>query len=203
MAGSESATLAQRRAIAQRLIASLGELRLPVAPRVPRERFILFAPPLVRAILDGRKTVTRRLITPQPVDGPTTRCPLGLPGDRLWVREKWGHREQFFDRHAPAAGPFIYAADGAPAGAKFFPWKTSLHMPRVASRLLLEITHVRAERVTHISTEDAAAEGCPVEQRHDPVAWFQGVWDQYNAGAACSWQHDPWVWRISFRRITR
>jgi hypothetical protein len=75
-----------------------------------RERFILFAPPLVTAILKGRKLVTRRLAGKG--QQPPSKCPYGVAGDRLWVREKWGYRRQFFDRRAANEGPFVYAADG-------------------------------------------------------------------------------------------
>jgi hypothetical protein len=213
MAGSESATIQQRRAIARRLIDSLqncgaGFQPAPklqaesLYPKLPKERFILFAPPLVRAIIEGRKTVTRRLIAPQPLSHPPARASFGVPGDRLWVREKWGFRPQFYDCHAKAAGPFVYAADGPPMGAIFLPWKPSLHMPRAACRIRLKITAVRAERVSEISKEDATAEGCPVDRLQDPIAWFREVWDHYNAKSASSWRANPWVWVISFRMIS-
>jgi hypothetical protein len=219
MPESESATIQQRQAIARRLIDSLrrsgatGGLParapscemppvddLPVA-HGPKERFILFAPPLVRAILEGRKTMTRRLITPQPLAHPPAVCSFGVPGDLLWVREKWGFRRQFYDRHAEPGGPFVYAADGPPMGAIFLPWKPSLHMPRAACRIRLKITTVRAERVSEISKEDAAAEGCPVDRLQDPIAWFREVWNHYIAKSASSWRANPWVWVISFRTM--
>src|SRR5207302_641465 len=113
-------------------------------------RFILFAPPLVRAILDGNKTMTRRLVSPQGRAAPQVGgCPFGLVGDRLWVREKWGYRDEFLKQGG--RGPFVYAADGAPAGAKFTPWRPSLHMPRAACRLVLGITAARAERLQNIT----------------------------------------------------
>ena len=125
---------------------------------VMRERSILFATPLVLALLAGRKTQTRRLIFPQPDSankeagrwqvsqaGREQVCPFGVAGDRLWVREKWGYERQFFDRRAKAQAPYLYAADGNPTDARFTPWKPSLHMPRAASRLLLEMTSVTAE----------------------------------------------------------
>lgn len=216
MAPSESATIQQRQAIARRLIDSLcnvapnGGVGFQPAPKLQaeglyhkrrKERFILFAPPLVRAILDGRKTVTRRLISPQPLMHPPPVCSLGLPGDHLRVREKWGFRRQFYDRDAKPGGPFVYAADGPPPEAFFLPWKPSLHMPRAACRIRLKITALRAERVTEISKEDAMAEGCPADRRQDPIAWFREVWDRCNSRQASSWRANPWVWAISFRTM--
>ena len=194
-----------------------------------KERPILFSGPMVRAILDGRKTVTRREIKPrmrsadtsfelhQQPDGswrpmhtfdescmddlgtehPIT-CPYGQPGDRLWVRETWQdvHPVQVIDRfsqpgRAGIPGPpgvtyqTIYRADGeypavyhtnqhpyrclepdqnhglmVPAESGWTGWTPSIHMPRWASRILLEITDVRVERLQDISEEQAQAEGC-------------------------------------------
>jgi hypothetical protein len=204
-----AATDVRRRAIAQHLIARLGkaassEPTIDLTEPPPRVgRFLLFAPPLVRAIVDGRKTVTRRLITPAPPNtsmrAPKMRCPYGAPGDHLWVREKWGYRAQFFDPRAGKQGPYVYAADGAPPGAKFLPWKPSLHMPRAACRIVLKITGVRAERLKHITKEDAAAEGCPVDQLHDALNWFAKVWEQHFGARGAGWSANPWVLVIRFR----
>ena len=206
MSDRKTVTPAQRQAIARLLIATLREretIAIPSQPTiktsVPRERFMLFAPPLVRAILDHRKTVTRRLIAPQPTSShPAYPCPSGAPGDRIWVREQWGYRAQFFDRRAGNHGPYVYAADGPPLGAKYHPWKPSLHMPRKACRLLLNITEVRCERVTEISLREALAEGCPAERSQDPVGWFREVWDHYYAEGGLGWKSNPWVWVIAF-----
>lgn len=161
-----------------------------------RERFILFAPPLVSAILKGRKLVTRRLA------GKGQKlpaiCPYGVTGDRLWVREKWGYRQQFFDRRAPNEGPFVYAADGPPAGAKRLAWRASLHMPRCACRLVLRVESVRCERLTQITKKDAIDEGCPEEHLRDPVGWFRELWEGLSADSQKSWQANPWVWVICF-----
>ncbi|WP_239404185.1 hypothetical protein, partial [Pseudomonas aeruginosa] len=170
----------------------------------PRERPILFNDQMVRAILEGRKTVTRRVVKPQPdflgsmVDPNTPfktldaglhariTCPYGEPGDRLWVRETW-HVGKPHDKTAPAdiLAPLLaegrgitvlYTAGGwqsvGPAGREepIYPddqplpdWagkgRPSIHMPRWACRILLEITAVRVERLQDISEEQALAEG--------------------------------------------
>lgn len=169
-----------------------------------KERPILFTGPMVRAILEGRKTVTRRVVKPQPdflgsmVDPNTPfktldaglhariTCPYGEPGDRLWVRETW-HVGKPHDKTAPAdiLAPLLaegrgitvlYTAGGwqsvGPAGREepIYPddqplpdWagkgRPSIHMPRWACRILLEITAVRVERLQDISEEQALAEG--------------------------------------------
>ncbi len=197
----------KRRAIAQHLIASLGRAastgpvrHVNARPAVAR-RFMLFATPLVQAILAGRKRVTRRLITPAPRGAPKVPCPYGAAGDRIWVREKWGYRRQFYDRRAASTGPYIYAADGAPEGAEFLPWKPSLHMPRAACRIVLEISAVHSERLRSITANDAIAEGCPNERLDDPIAWFAEVWDRYLGSRGYGWSANPWVWVIGFRMI--
>lgn len=164
-----------------------------------RERPILFSGPMVRAILEGQKTVTRRLIKPQPettekrlrelgawVEGLTLaqhvnnawqagfineNCPYGEVGDRLWVRETFMDLRGTGVEHRPTPDSplqrYAYAADCRPGShgdeaRKDFglKWKPSIHMPRAASRILLEITAVRVERLQDISEEQAKAEGC-------------------------------------------
>src|SRR5262245_50360133 len=141
-----------------------------------KERPILFSGEMVKAILDGRKTQTRRLIMHQgrPLDdfafyevdgdevrtesGKQLKCKYGQPGDRLWVRETWrvfgGHQYEY-QQHQPSV---LYRADFDlfdEEGA----WRPSIFMPRWASRITLEITKVRVERLDGISEEDAMAEG--------------------------------------------
>lgn len=147
-----------------------------------RERPILFSGPMVRALLAGTKTQTRRAFSPrmeklmraaaamgevshfldegsmQPNDLDYVRsfCPYGQPGDRLWVRETFGHFERN-ENFKPGCEVF-YRADGN--CLELEPWRPSIHMPRWASRILLEITAVRVERLQDISEADADAEGC-------------------------------------------
>ena len=185
-----------------------------------RERPILFSAPMVRAILNGSKTQTRRVVkqSPAPHAGRTTwdtgRCPYGQPGDRLWVRES-----MLFD---PDQG-WRYSADGADVidenYGKINQRCPSIHMPRTCCRLLLEITGVRVERLHEISEADAQAEG--VERVVVGVGWrrycdpdseevgvppcgdarrsFLSLWKFINGDE--SWNANPWVWVVDFRRI--
>lgn len=159
-----------------------------------KERPILFSAPMVRAILEGRKMVTRRAVKIQPrskgdigsyglgqpfirnpdVTKPNPECPYGRRGDRLWVRETWycdhfevqkGPYLQPADMHdldqCREDGELVYAADGLEPYEQEQPtWKPSIHMPRWACRILLEITDVRVERLQDISEDQAKAEGC-------------------------------------------
>lgn len=194
-----------------------------------KERPILFSGPMVRAILEGRKTQTRRACKPylQCYDtvscdskktdfdfhfrdgiGQLIQCPYGKPGDRLWVREAFV--PNYFD-----GGRMGYKADWNETAAEYCPepkWKPSIHMPRAASRILLEITDVRVERVQDISEEDARAEG--VEQWPDGnyKAYtkqqgklthardsFRTLWESINGPE--SWDANPWVWAFTFKKI--
>jgi hypothetical protein len=198
----------------------------------PKERPILFSATMVRAILDGRKTQTRRIIklpknchwyhAAHPSnDGHFLKegkegywhveelpCPYGKPGDRLWVRESWGVSSSY-DGVPPrniSGAAVRYPADGTYSGIKFRP---SIHMPRWASRITLEITAVRNERLQDISEQDAKAEGAPSELHMlDSVrlgakathrAGFERLWKSINGPD--SWAANPLVWMIAFRRI--
>lgn len=209
-----------------------------------KERPILFSAPMVRAILEGRKTVTRRVCKPQPsANAHTTcasgnpmgawwetgkdinRCPHGQPGDRLWVRETWycdhfevqkGPYLQPADMHdldqSREDGELVYAADGlAPYEQEQPTWKPSIHMPRWACRILLEITEVRVERLQDITYEQVAAEGvhrgplrewCASDEggacHKYPVPAFRDLWQSVGG----SWDANPWVWVVEFKRVT-
>lgn len=224
-----------------------------------KERPILFAAPMVRAILEGRKTVTRRVVkgtalkwleefVPEfVVHSANGLCPYGKPGDRLWVRETWGVISHDFDEHGnmidwspdrPAtpirempfgrgyySGHVIYRADGEAVwagdddggGDDRSVWKPSIHMPRAASRILLEITDVRVERLQDISDEQAQAEGVRLYTDHaelgdwyhvdgietysaDPRKSFELLWSSING--IDSWNTNPWVWVVEFKRVT-
>jgi hypothetical protein len=175
------------------------------------EKPILFSGPMIRAILEGRKTMTRRVIVPQPTafrfgrpvkgDGESVRelkCPYGQPGDRLWVRETWS-RDPSGDSVFYRAGSPGYAGSwitGTPVDA----WRPSIFMPRALSRILLEMTAVRVERVQDISEEDAKAEGSPWED-----CWmsyrqsFEALWNSINASRGYGWDANPWVRAIEFK----
>jgi len=198
-----------------------------------KERPILFKGPLVRAILEGRKTVTRRALkmphalwetsaTGELVPIPAN-CPYGKPGDRLWVRETW-----YCDHFEVMRGPYfkpddldigealddgtlVYAADGLTPYEQEQPaWKPSIHMPRWACRILLEVTAVRVERLQDISAAQALAEGVrsandgffEVDKNvclgADPRESFEMLWRSTGG----NWDANPWVWVVDFKRVT-
>jgi hypothetical protein len=215
-----------------------------------KERPILFSGPMVRAILDGRKRQTRRVVKSQPPEwaicaeehmdgwffhdkhGDTEdlwfypdyesaglQCPQGKPGDRLWVRETFRAWREIGERGGEwdlCEGPLVpefpgdafdYAADHV--GSRF-PWRPSVHMPRWASRITLEITGMRVERLHELSEADALAEGCEarrsndgydIDPFHDMSASdsFAELWESING--PCSWAANPWVWVIEFKRL--
>lgn len=208
-----------------------------------KERGMIFNGEMVRAILDGRKTQTRRIMAPQPADdiercifpnpeaigwksslrhkhGSTTAhfCHYGKPGDCIWVRETFQgplFDYDLMDSYCKDPTPFekpefcVYKADGVPA-PEFYDaddelhccWRPSIHMPRWASRILLEITNVRVERLKSISDSDAIREGCSTANMKsgDCVAdVFARLWASIYG--AESWNANPWVWVIEFKRV--
>jgi len=243
---------------------------MSISPQ-PKERPILFSAPMVRAILDGRKTVTRRPVKGGQIPVEDTRtppvgslrwsaigqrdprygfcvfgvteaecakeleefakCPYGKPGDRLWVREAWvadAQLDSVAPRELSQGEPIRYPADEAvrqTGCVMISPGKTrpSIHMPRWVSRILLEITEVRVERLQDISDAQALAEGIVgVDFRPDdgwPICTgymvgpddgksplettaakaFAGLWSSING--ADSWAANPWVWVVEFKRV--
>jgi len=210
-----------------------------------KERPILFSAPMVRALLAGTKTQTRRVVkmkphhqieerddgTPWPWmhDGERNAdswlaCPYGQPGDRLWVRETWqGPLLQEFEIDADPDWHYAshlhqyqnpehceYAADGGPKpeytdadDVMRQGWRPSIHMPRWASRITLEVTGVRVERLQGISEADAIAEGVR-NSLHLPGGRFarenfEHLWWTINGDG--SWESNPWVWVIEFKRV--
>lgn len=239
-----------------------------------KERPILFSAPMVRAILAGDKTQTRRIIknkiyvngfhfdgrdilchidnlppsamlmdarrgkyhyTASNLEGWEAECPHGQPGDRLWVRETWqGPLFDYDDMDAyqrdneafETPAYCQYRADGGPTPEYLDPndemqckWRPSIHMPRWASRITLEITGVRVERLQDISEQDAIAEGArslPLEmfkcEKNLPARWndddldsarfeFAALWQSINGTS--SWDANPWVWVVEFKQIGR
>lgn len=198
-----------------------------------RELPILFNGEMVRAILDGRKTQTRRVIKPQPNGTSCTdllikeawangfvdvKCPYGQTGDLLWVRETWremGTAQMNDGSIPPSDGPWsdnqhvVYASNESWNG----PFRPSIHMPRWASRITLEVTGVRVERVQEIIEADAVAEGCKSadfatgrECILDATMGsyrlhFQSLWNSINVERGFGWDVNPWVWVIKFRRV--
>lgn len=162
---------------------------------MPRDLPILFSGPMVRAILDGRKSVTRR-----------TGKRRWAPGDRLWVRETWAQ---------DAWGTILYRETNPDAAPK---WRPSIFMRRIHSRLTLEVLNVRSEQLQAITPDEVRMEGVVrlagygnivgldgCERRDDAVSrlllWERG-WDSINGKRpGCSWADNPLVWRIEFRRV--
>ena len=222
-------------------------------------RPILFSAPMVRALLNGRKTQTRRIVKPQPTEAmwdiaranlggdtykaspavsptlgivglqierdgmlpmgfiePNIRCPYGRPGERLWVRETWCRlcdpetlegktyyraTEPLHDMEITDGDGFTeYRKDGTPV----IPWKPSIHMRREYSRITLEITYIRVERLNGISVPDAMAEGCDGSSNsmRSPYTEYAALWAKINGTEGPrSWDANPWVWVVGFRVV--
>lgn len=202
-----------------------------------KERPIIFSGPMVRAILEGRKTQFRRIVKPQPPDHSWSVlpgyklhahvdvtdgkiglrfhhsverqdakdslhqdenwivCPLGNPGGRLWVKEThWVERAGTID----GSGRLIFYKATDPD----FPygWKPSIHMPRWASRITLEIADVRVERLNDISERDCLLEGFDYQGRHkNPWYEFMDHWKPLHGPG--SWAANPWVWVYTFKMV--
>lgn len=199
-----------------------------------KERPIIFSAPMVRGILDDRKTQTRRIakvtsdgckegsitplagFVPRSIEHHISYCPYGKPGDRLWVRETFCYHDDL--------AIYLYKAD-CDSSVR---WKPSIHMPRSASRILLEITCVRVERLQDISEDDAIAEGLkaitkdgrtikygipdsdgyPGNDNHgwhwcdwnvSPVVAYKRLWESINGHG--SWDLNPWVWVVEFKLL--
>lgn len=183
-----------------------------------KERPILFSTAMVQAILTGKKTQTRRVVKPQPSPAPARiknwgenfgwmpeipsgkvgifqphsyRCPYGEDGDFLWVRESFNI--DYF-------GQYVYKADDI--DGIFSEWKPSIHMPYIACRLKLEIIEIRIERLQDIKLNDLEAEGivpaesCSVDEA---LELFKTLWQTING--AESWDANPFVWVIEFKRL--
>lgn len=199
-----------------------------------KERPILFSAPMVSAILEGRKTQTRRIVKKAPttaishrliefdngwnwqvnqqgivptmhreIDNPMI-CPYGQIGDRLWVRETFRFYDSDECPHAdfpcgcPRNGtPLFKASHDCGDGEK---WKPSIHMPRSACRLVLEITNIRVERLNDISESDCVKEGIGSPILRDcKKPKFMQLWESING--ADSWTVNPWVWVVEFKII--
>ena len=189
-----------------------------------KERPILFSAPMVEAILAGTKTMTRRIVKPPPpelTDGSARmyqhgdgwrydgcnykgddheRCPYGAPGDLLWVRETWarvGHPERTVFR-AERADDYQWSA------APGFRWSPSIHMRRGLSRIDLEVTAVRVERLHDITEEDARAEGVQPGSLSVFDSFYIGafadLWESIN-GERASWHSNPWVWVVAYKLL--
>ena len=219
-----------------------------------KERPIIFNAEMIRAILNNRKSQTRRVIKPQPnepsggsgwqpwryfpcvgkwclwqpwrsndgndtgahvratetSDYPYLRCPYGVPGDRLWVRETWceiDNTEFGGDKYVDYKATPEDGCDEAPGGwhavepkDRLLRWCSPRYMPRWASRITLEITDVRVQRVQEISEADIIAEGCPSEYLLGKN-WFMSFWNSINAKRGYPWESNQWVWALTFKRV--
>jgi len=186
---------------------------------------IIFNTDMVKAILEGRKTQTRRVIMPQPhiergvmrwqkshkggmhgidlnmddhADIAVMFCPYGQVGDKLWCRET------FAEPFGKGMG-VIYRADYE--DGNLHTWRPSIHMPRWASRITLEITEIRVEMLQEITINDCKNEGIKdhvkwigKECYSDAVIQFQELWDSIN-GKKHPWLSNPWVWAVSFKML--
>lgn len=210
-----------------------------------KERPILFSAPMVRAILEGRKTQTRRVVKGFALEWLTMQngfnakfvalpenhlCPYGAPGDRLWVRETFRFTD-VLDQDSPSrvgercvdAGyrtpwaPLQFEADvrrmnwehigtpphdGPPMPGKLRP---AIHMPRWASRIMLDVTAVLVERLQDISIADCISEGIARGGPENPDGIereeYRALWEQINGPD--SWDVNPWVWVVDFKRVGR
>jgi hypothetical protein len=194
-----------------------------------KERQMLFSDLMVRALLNGSKTQTRRVVKRQVL---VIDCPYGWVGDRLWVREAWSidalgafgtpnGYDSTYELSYRAGGDEreIHVAPGEPDpyiklyDSQRGDWRPSIHMPRWASRILLEIVSVRVERLNDCNEGDAIAEGIAPESDGwtdysnptcqmcaSPVDSYRTLWEQING--AGSWAANPWVWVVEFKRVT-
>lgn len=178
---------------------------------------IIFSGPMVRAILDGNKTQTRRVVRdahfcddPFVVEGLYASDGCGTlvnarynPGDILWVKETWQPHPEAGLSYPEGKIPWdaiCYAADfSAEEYQDSKPWKPSIYMPRDAARIFLKVTSVRVERLQDISEEDAKAEGVTLKFGHTYREAFEELWESIN-GKKHPWKSNPWVWVYEFER---
>ena len=210
-----------------------------------KETGLIFKAPMVRAILEGRKTQTRRVAKPvkhpdlgnlytpgallrehEPQHVINRACPMGQPGDRIYVRETARSCRAYEVQGYPPSQwgnkPIWFEADGTPPGAETA-WATkatpAIHLPMFAARIWLEVTSVRVERLQDISEEDAITEGieradnffgCTCWKAYgepegadvvcpdDPIGSFRTLWESTGG----DWDANPWVWAIDFKVLS-
>ena len=173
-----------------------------------KDKPISFSTDMVKAVLEGRKTMTRRVITPQPGNHPNDEGYLSAimnspyqVGDILWVKETWCPQMNIFGQDMQDRTPFYKADDDKlPCSHR---WRPSIHMPRWASRIALEVTDVKVERLQEITEEDAIKEGLRDtfnQQTFYPATYnFETFWASIYGKE--SWESNPWVWVTSFKRV--
>ena len=196
-----------------------------------KETGLMFKAPLVRSILDGSKTQTRRLVKPAPardqvlrlitppsgtpyafsnerIDSQNLRrirwdCQVGGPGDRIYVRETFAHGIHAMAAAREEDGPFVYAADGTTEGRLGNKWTPCLLMPKYVARIWLDITGVRLERLQNISEADAKAEGVDAGKYHGLDRAYARAFSELWESTGGDWAANPWVWVIDFKRDPR
>lgn len=195
------------------------------------EHPILFSGEMVRAILEGKKTQTRRIIKSQPMEYVVSaylrpdgkyiwrcstgegvslpfKCPFGQVGDKLWCRETWFE----WTKGNPEKQPYLYRATTSDYDFEMVKqcghtilWRPSIFMPRCASRITLEITNIQVEELKNITSLGVVAEGI----EGNTLDWtelrgrFITLWDSINAKRGYGWDKNPWVWVISFKRVKK
>ena len=210
-----------------------------------KERPILMSAPMVKALLDGRKTQTRRVMKSQPytlrtegfgygtksggfVSIQSPHClaefPYGVPGDRLWVREAWtsGYRDGAWGTIFRADETFLIGKCAHEKGPHFHAkemgshilWRPSIFMPRWASRITLEVTDVRVQRLQEISEGDAVAEGIYRNSENMGAGWrysdaepvyafaasaYRELWESIHGAGSSTL--NPWVWAVGFKVV--
>lgn len=221
-----------------------------------KQRPILFSTPMVQAILDGRKTMTRRVIKSEPTEdvesgytylnqpyhveklsfkmldihtwkyGILEFCPYGKPGDVLWVREQFKIIGTHVERDLSSGAiieetpQYVFRGQKQPHIEKLFKWKPSIHMPKSACRIFLEVVSVKVERLQDITKSDAIKEG--VERLYaggfgrsgeewknyngsgvldSAILSFESLWESINGPE--SLLANPWVWVVEFKRIEK
>lgn len=203
-----------------------------------KEKPILFSTPMVQAILNGTKTETRRVMKPQPSvyngntvnvdswgnytsdiedDYKTYKCPYGQPGDVLYVREQFTYLK---DAKEPEQITTIYKADAHkvihPDDIQLLKWKPSIHMPKAAARIWLQVEEIKVEQLQDITEESAIAEGIQVVKNGligesygdpdggilygNPCNAFMSLWSRINGYD--SWDANPWVWVVKFKVLS-
>lgn len=223
-----------------------SERRRIMTNDIAKAKPILFSTPMVEAILTERKTMTRRIVKPQPPDeaktlcGPKTYEPIAIdkdgemypgspvygaydengewgtkcpyqPGDHLYVRETWTYLGTDKENN-PC---FAFKANSPHLqNNMYIKWRPSIHMPKKAARIWLEVTDVRVERLQDITPNDIAAEGLPSyiippgHKHYNNVCgekwlgyeWFRDLWDSFNSKRGHGWETNPWVWVVEFSK---
>jgi hypothetical protein len=193
---------------------------------IMKERPIIMGAESVQAILDGRKTQTRRVVGKKALERfefapsgeligsfnelhpeweiyPTIDDAPYKVGYRLWVRETWAEAH-YWTNDVDAETP-IYRASDYKTPIKPVVWKSPMYMPRWASRITLEITDIRVERLQDITAQEAIAEGMPIpyvaRDEYEPISMYRELWEKLNSKRGYPWESNPWVWVIEFKVV--